>query len=154
MLLIPVFILIRPLYDHQISIWGNLKNYIIKILIVNFDFRGRLGLYESWAYGLSFFLVSYTLLIPLVILNALDLIIINTDNNDELIELIYVLVIGYRFHIVIIKRLRDQDKSGLRLLFLFVPIIGQFMYIYYIITSFFIKGTNGPNKFGPDPREI
>ena len=99
-------------------------------------------------------MVSYTLSIPFVILFGLDLTIINTDNNYELIELIYVLVIVYRFHIVIIKRLRDQNKSGLRLLFSFVPFIGQLIYIYYVITSFFIKGTKGPNKFGPDPREI
>ena len=46
------------------------------------------------------------------------------------------------------KRLHDRNKSGwLQLLYL-IPIIGA---IWAFIYLGFLKGTAGPNRFGPDP---
>ena len=46
------------------------------------------------------------------------------------------------------KRWHDRDKSGWWSLILFVPIIG---FIWFLIECGFLRGTEGPNRFGPDP---
>ena len=48
---------------------------------------------------------------------------------------------------LIIRRLHDLNKSGWFSLLLFVPIIDFFFGLYLL----FVKGTDGPNEYGPDP---
>jgi uncharacterized membrane protein YhaH (DUF805 family) len=50
--------------------------------------------------------------------------------------------------IVQIKRWHDRDKSGWWVLINFVPCIGG---LWALIECGFLKGTEGPNRFGPDP---
>lgn len=47
-----------------------------------------------------------------------------------------------------IKRYHDRNKPGIWLLIMFVPFIGG---IWYFIETGFLRGTVGPNQFGPDP---
>jgi uncharacterized membrane protein YhaH (DUF805 family) len=47
-----------------------------------------------------------------------------------------------------IKRFHDRDKSGWWVLIAFVPIIG---WIWYIVECGFLPGTDGPNKYDPNP---
>ena len=49
--------------------------------------------------------------------------------------------------IVQIKRWHDRDKSGWWVLINFIPILGG---LWSLIECGFLKGTNGPNRFGPD----
>jgi uncharacterized membrane protein YhaH (DUF805 family) len=46
------------------------------------------------------------------------------------------------------KRWHDRDKSGWWSLILLVPIIGA---IWMLIELGFLRGTEGPNRFGADP---
>jgi uncharacterized membrane protein YhaH (DUF805 family) len=46
------------------------------------------------------------------------------------------------------KRWHDRDKSGWWSLIMFVPIIGS---LWMFIELGFLRGTEGPNRFGPDP---
>ena len=46
------------------------------------------------------------------------------------------------------KRWHDRDKSGWWSLIVFVPIIGS---IWILVELGFLRGTEGPNRFGPDP---
>ena len=46
------------------------------------------------------------------------------------------------------KRWHDRDKSGWWSLIIFVPIIGS---IWILVELGFLRGTEGPNRFGPDP---
>ena len=46
------------------------------------------------------------------------------------------------------KRWHDRDKSGWWSLIIFVPIIGS---IWFLVELGFLRGTEGPNRFGPDP---
>lgn len=46
------------------------------------------------------------------------------------------------------KRWHDRDKSGWWTLIGLVPIIGG---LWMLIELGFLKGTEGPNRFGPDP---
>jgi uncharacterized membrane protein YhaH (DUF805 family) len=45
------------------------------------------------------------------------------------------------------RRLHDLDRSGWWILLWFVPIVGWIVLIYWACC----KGTEGPNRFGPDP---
>ncbi|MGN6424154.1 MAG: DUF805 domain-containing protein [Asticcacaulis sp.] len=48
---------------------------------------------------------------------------------------------------VYIRRLHDTDHSGWWLLLGFIPLIGGIVLLVWTI----MKGTSGPNKYGPDP---
>ncbi len=49
-----------------------------------------------------------------------------------------------------IRRLHDIGKSGWWLLLVFIP----FVNLLFVLALFLIKGTDGPNQFGPDPLEV
>ncbi len=46
------------------------------------------------------------------------------------------------------KRWHDRDKSGWWTLIIFVPFIGA---IWWLVECGFLRGTDGANRFGPDP---
>jgi uncharacterized membrane protein YhaH (DUF805 family) len=46
------------------------------------------------------------------------------------------------------KRYHDRDKSAWWMLIVLIPIIG---WLWQIIELGLLKGTEGPNRFGPDP---
>jgi uncharacterized membrane protein YhaH (DUF805 family) len=48
---------------------------------------------------------------------------------------------------VAIRRLHDLDRTGWWILLSLIPIVGWIILIIWDCT----KGTNGPNRFGPDP---
>jgi uncharacterized membrane protein YhaH (DUF805 family) len=47
-----------------------------------------------------------------------------------------------------VKRYHDRNKSGWWILIVFVPVIGG---LWYFIECGFLRGTPGPNTYGPDP---
>jgi len=47
----------------------------------------------------------------------------------------------------VVRRLHDKDKSGWWYWFILVPVIG----IIVLLIWFCQRGTQGPNRFGPDP---
>jgi uncharacterized membrane protein YhaH (DUF805 family) len=47
-----------------------------------------------------------------------------------------------------IRRLHDTDRSGWWMLIGLVPLIGPIVLLVFFVSD----GTNGPNKFGPDPK--
>ncbi len=66
----------------------------------------------------------------------------------ELVALLLALgVISWCSTIVAIKRWHDLDKSGLWVLSAFVPLAG---WVWEAIMCGFTKGTDGPNRFGPE----
>ncbi|MEO6389020.1 MAG: DUF805 domain-containing protein [Croceibacterium sp.] len=48
-----------------------------------------------------------------------------------------------------IRRLHDTDRSGWWLLIVLVPIIGAIVLLVFYV----MDGTEGSNRFGPDPKE-
>jgi uncharacterized membrane protein YhaH (DUF805 family) len=48
-----------------------------------------------------------------------------------------------------VRRLHDQDRTGWMILLFIIPYIGGLIAIIFMC----IPGTNGPNRFGPDPFE-
>jgi uncharacterized membrane protein YhaH (DUF805 family) len=47
-----------------------------------------------------------------------------------------------------VKRLHDRNQSGWWMLILLIPVVGFF---FWLINMGILKGTTGPNRFGPDP---
>ena len=47
-----------------------------------------------------------------------------------------------------VKRYHDRGKSGWWVLIVLVPVIGG---LWYLIECGFLRGTVGPNAYGPDP---
>lgn len=65
------------------------------------------------------------------------------------IVMIFVFVIAFWISLSLgIRRFQDRNKSGWWVLIVFVPVIGSF---WYLIECGFLKGTTGPNNYGPDP---
>lgn len=48
------------------------------------------------------------------------------------------------------KRFHDRDRSGWFLLAYLIPLIGQ---LWVLLELGFLRGTDGPNRFGADPLE-
>jgi uncharacterized membrane protein YhaH (DUF805 family) len=49
---------------------------------------------------------------------------------------------------IAVKRWHDRNKSGWWVLIALVPVIGG---LWYLIECGFLRGTAGPNDYGPDP---
>lgn len=49
---------------------------------------------------------------------------------------------------VAVKRVHDRDRSGWFVLVQFVPVVG---WIWFFVEAGCLRGTVGPNRFGPDP---
>lgn len=60
----------------------------------------------------------------------------------SLIPLVWISLAGQ------VKRWHDRDKSGWFVLVNFIPFIGV---IWAFVETGFLRGTMGPNRFGPDP---
>jgi len=80
----------------------------------------------------------------------------------SLIIFILLLLISIPFYFVgivfvlmqSIQRLHDLNKSGWYLLIIFaafIPYIGEIIVFGFELYLFLVKGTTGPNRFGPDP---
>jgi len=50
---------------------------------------------------------------------------------------------------VLARRLHDTDKSAWWMLLLIIPLAGIILLVFS-----FLKGTDGENRFGPDPRGL
>ena len=93
----------------------------------------------------------------LVLLNALlflEAFLSKSESVPEVVTAILglfmlpLLIVGI---IVQIKRWHDRDKSGWWVLINFIPVVGAF---WSLVECGFLKGTDGPNRFGPDPLQV
>jgi uncharacterized membrane protein YhaH (DUF805 family) len=66
----------------------------------------------------------------------------------NLVALVIVLAAVWIGLAVGVKRYHDRGKSGWWVLIALVPVIGG---LWYLIECGFLRGTVGPNAYGPDP---
>ena len=52
---------------------------------------------------------------------------------------------------VLVKRWHDRDRSAWLLLLLFLPILNWIVLVWVLVELWFLKGTDGMNRFGEDP---
>ena len=66
----------------------------------------------------------------------------------NLISIIFVLALLYPGICIAIKRCHDRGKSGWWFLIILIPLVGI---IWWIVEFGCMRGTEGPNQYGPDP---
>ncbi len=124
------------------------------ILNYLFSFEGRINRAKYWAFiGVSMLLVLAFTTIGAVLGIAL------ADPKDPSAAQIVGTILGVVQLILFfpymvasfaigVKRWHDRDKSGWWVLIGFIPLIGP---IWTFIECGCLKGTEGDNRFGPDP---
>jgi uncharacterized membrane protein YhaH (DUF805 family) len=113
-----------------------------------FSPKGRIPRSSFWYYFLGFIGVFYIT----IYIDALLVVFIMGWEFYEQVPLgpliVLVTLIGLFSGLVVsIKRCHDRNRSGWYLLFFTVPIIG----VLLALDLAFLKGTDGDNKYGPDP---
>ncbi|MDP9195786.1 MAG: DUF805 domain-containing protein [Pseudomonadota bacterium] len=114
-----------------------------------FSFKGRIGRKQFWLYGVLLFMLFYmAALIPLMAVQyALGAEPPGAYVGYALFAVVYVIMVWASLA-VYVKRVHDRNRSGWFLLIQLIPIVGA---IWLIVEAGFLKGTEGPNRFGPDP---
>jgi uncharacterized membrane protein YhaH (DUF805 family) len=101
-----------------------------------FSFEGRLCRSDYWLKGVL-------ILIPFSIMNN---ILIHGLKMREA-GMIIALIMLWPSLAILIKRLHDRNRSGWFIFIIFIPVIGG---IWLLVEVWFLKGTDGPNRFGRD----
>ncbi|MBV7407619.1 DUF805 domain-containing protein [Maritimibacter sp. DP1N21-5] len=105
------------------------------------DVNGRAQRSEFWWFVLFIFLGS-------LVASALDaMLFAPVAGTTGPLNLIFTLITIVPAVTVTARRLHDTDRSGWWQLLLLIPIVGFLVILWWTAT----KGTDGPNRFGPDP---
>ena len=115
------------------------------------EFSGRSRRKEYWMFWLLNLLIS--LFVGLVFLVGYYADMSQTQMDTWLMPVLYLAcLVSLAFIVpglaVTIRRLHDTDRSGWNILWGLVPAIGGFVLLYFYVSD----GTEGPNRFGPDPK--
>ncbi|KMV32084.1 DUF805 domain-containing protein [Photobacterium swingsii] len=108
-----------------------------------FSFKGRMRRRDYWLYSLPVLFVT----IPVFMYSSPE----NTGSNP-MVDLLAMVVLGFVMWASMalnIKRLHDRNKSGWWVVVTFLPLIGP---IFALVELGILKGTEGDNQFGPDPK--
>ena len=100
---------------------------------------GRVSRKTFWWFG-----VALPLAVGLVGLALLEIARLDTELNEGLLNLL----LAWPSIAVSVKRWHDRNRSGWWVLIALVPVVGA---VWMLIDNGFLKGTPGPNRFGPDP---
>ena len=100
---------------------------------VNFSSRAARSEYWFWV---------LFVIIAEIVTSAIDYVI-----GIQLVTSIFALATLLPGIAVGVRRLHDTDRSGWWLLLGVIPIVGAIILIIWFCS----KGTDGPNRFGPDP---
>lgn len=106
-------------------------------------FSGRASRSEYWWFTLFNIIASIALQVLTIALGVIDPILAGIAG---LLVIVFFLGIFVPSLAVIVRRLHDVDKSGWWYLIVLTG-IGALVVLYWMI----IKGTEGDNRFGPDP---
>jgi len=107
-----------------------------------FSFKGRISRKPFWIFNLIVFIGG--ILLGMFTDFSGD---VNEMSKPQLMFMIWVL---WPSMAVQAKRWHDVDKSALWIFINLIPLIGP---IWALVENGFIRGTCGPNRFGPDPLE-
>ena len=64
-----------------------------------------------------------------------------------IVRISVMLLFAYVGMVLQIKRCHDRDRSGFFVLLNFIPLVN----LWVLIDLVFLRGTTGPNQYGPDP---
>jgi len=114
------------------------------------DFAGRSRRREYWMFALMN-IVIWSIILLLGLWGAEERLF----SSEEELSLYFILTGGLYSLVtlvpslaVTVRRLHDTDKSGWMILLSLIPIIGGLILLVFYVT----EGTEGPNRFGLDPK--
>ena len=133
------------------------------------DFSGRSRRMEYWMFILFTTLVGVVLAGPaifsLIAASETDPLLVDTDPFAAFGTLgsaglgiygLFALAVFIPSIAVTVRRLHDRDMSGWWYLGVIVggmiPLVGFIITIAFVVIMF-LPGTDGPNRFGPDPKD-
>jgi uncharacterized membrane protein YhaH (DUF805 family)/ribosomal protein L40E len=106
-----------------------------------FLFKGRISrLY----FFLGWIAVSFFSIVVFILLT----VAFGTEASQETRRQIATWIIVWPFLAILAKRFHDRNRSAWFLLIGLVPLVGI---LWLMIEGVFVKGTEGENRFGPDP---
>lgn len=108
------------------------------------SFSGRTNRKPYWLYYVLPVTVISLLLIPV------DMVLgtYSGDGNVGLLGSLFSLVCLWPTFAIGARRCHDRGRSGWFQLIILIPLIGA---IWLLVELGFLRGTHGPNRFGPDP---
>ena len=118
-----------------------------------FSFRGRINRARFWLVHVGILVVEIVVVLLLgggAVLATGDYeqaMVIFTGPGGVVWFILMVVVLWISLAIGV-KRWHDRNKSGWWILIILVPIVGP---VWFLIECGFLKGTAGPNTYGPDP---
>ena len=105
-------------------------------------FEGRARRKEYWI----FVLISSLVLIFLSLIDELTGWKVWED--EGVLSLVYSIAVFVPTLAVVVRRLHDTDRSGWWILIALIPLVGAIVLLVFLI----LKGNEGDNRFGPDPK--
>ena len=121
-----------------------------------FSFDGRLNRAKLWLILIATDIAVFVLLAILVAVTGGSMTM-GEDGSmpsmgggviGNLVALVIFVAAVWIGFAVGVKRYHDRGKSGWWVLIVLVPVIGG---LWYLIECGFLRGTIGPNAYGPDP---
>lgn len=112
------------------------------------DFSGRSRRKEYWMFAL-FYVIALAAVVMLILVAA-------TVKSEMLTSLVAIVTALFALGSFIpslavqVRRFHDQELSGWLILINLVPTIGSII----VLVMMCIEGTRGPNRYGPDPKDI
>ena len=100
-----------------------------------FSFKGRINRAKFW-------------MVNLLLIVVLGIVVLIYGEEGSVILLPFGILCFWAGLAVTAKRWHDCDRSGQWILIALIPILGPIL--VFVVLGFF-KGTDGPNRFGPDP---
>ena len=102
------------------------------------SFEGRIGRKTYWMCFLAFLGIGIVLGIISAFLGKAGIII----------QIVFLIAMVWCGLAIQAKRWHDRDKSAWWILIGLIPVIGP---IWALVENGFLRGTEGQNRFGPDP---
>ncbi|MDQ2105456.1 DUF805 domain-containing protein [Azospirillum isscasi] len=100
------------------------------------SFKGRIGRKPYWLFTFAFMLIS-------IVFPVFDM-----DGDVSVFGIVLNILLIWPCLAVGAKRWHDRGKSAWWLLIVLIPVVGM---LWALIECGFLRGTDGPNRFGPDP---
>ena len=118
-----------------------------------FSFQGRINRARFWLVHLAIFVVEAIVLSLMggtaaIMSGDYERVIVVFGGASGAVWTIVAVLAFWISLAVGVKRWHDRNKTGWWMLIIFVPVIGG---LWYLIECGFLKGTTGPNSYGPDP---
>ena len=118
-----------------------------KYLFTSFD--GRIGRQQWWLGTIVLMVASWIISFVIQMFAGAPDPATGQMNMGALIVLLVVMIpFIYASIALSVKRWHDRGKSGWWYLIVLVPLIGG---IWALVENGFLRGTEGPNQYGPDP---